>query len=121
MQHAEVIRVATHVECNYSAAFVSMSAVFRVGNNNGNLTPETLASATFQLPQKHNSAVTNCKFWVGKPQDEKSWKAFDVSTLATTDAQELAQKFPPKDGAVGPVRDSDPTTFIIPVQGVTMG
>lgn len=151
LAYAEVIKLATHVECewilvvnryvvnsisaslppsplpcpslgagNYSAAFISMSGVFRVPTGK-QFTPEMMTSATFQLPQKHNSAVTNCKFWVGRPEDAKSWQAFDVSCLAKSDAQELAAKHPPAEGAAGPVADKDVSTFFIPVQGVQPG
>jgi hypothetical protein len=115
-----LIVAAAHSTGNYSAAFVSMSGIFRVSKDKV-FTKEVLASATFQLPQKHNSAITNCKFWVGRPGDQKSWQAFDVSCLAKSDAQELAAKNPPPSDAVGPVLDSDPSTFSIPVQGVHVG
>eukprot|EP00036_Acanthoecidae_sp_10tr_P010058 CAMPEP_0182917680 /NCGR_PEP_ID=MMETSP0105_2-20130417/1651_1 /TAXON_ID=81532 ORGANISM="Acanthoeca-like sp., Strain 10tr" /NCGR_SAMPLE_ID=MMETSP0105_2 /ASSEMBLY_ACC=CAM_ASM_000205 /LENGTH=987 /DNA_ID=CAMNT_0025054695 /DNA_START=40 /DNA_END=3004 /DNA_ORIENTATION=- len=115
--YAEVKRMSTHVECNYSAAFVTMSGTFSIPDTKG-VTENQLTSLTFQLPQKHNSAVTNCKFWVGKGE---KFQAFDVSTVAQSDAQQLAAKHPPPKDALMPVDDPAGSTFFIPVQGAKSG
>jgi hypothetical protein len=121
---AEVLQLTAHVECNYSAAFVTMSGVFRTPS--GKVSDDMLKSATFQLPLKHNSAVTNCQFRVGSPSAKdhaKEWKWFDVTCLANSDAQELANKAKEKGAETGPgpIPDEDPSAFTIPVAEVKEG
>jgi hypothetical protein len=116
----EVMRVGTHVELNYSAAFVTIEATFRVPSD---ATREQLAATTFQLPQNNNCALTNCEFLCGAPEaDQRQWIVHEVSCLAKTDAQALAEKNPlPPNGSQRPLIDDDPACFKMVVPGVAPG
>lgn len=116
----EVVRAGFHVELNYSMGFVALDAIFQVPST---ATPEQLQACTFQLPQNNNCAVVMCEFYCGAPDTDRSqWAAHEVSCLAKSDAQALAEKgTPKKDGTPRVLMDSDPACFKILVPGVVSG